>query len=109
MTEFGTQLVLLETPEEPGLSQRLAAEFKRKTKHVPIVLKRLTVPDQMAVLARCTAVVLESHEPSITTAVRGSRHRLLYSSRVKPASLEDVFGVTAEVLQSSRTASLFER
>lgn len=128
MTEFGTQLVLLETSEEPGLSKRLAAEFRRKTKHVPIVLKRLTVPDQMAVLARCTAIVGNNRAPvhlasmvgtpaavimdgswdSSITAVRGSRHRLLYSSGLKRAALEDVFGITCEVLQSSRTASLFE-
>jgi ADP-heptose:LPS heptosyltransferase len=128
MAEFGTQIVLLETPDEPGLNTRLMAEFRRKTKHLPIPLKRLTVPDTLALLARCTAIVGNNGAPvhlasmvgtpaavvmdgswdSSITAVRGARHRLVYGSTVKPVAFDDVFGITSEVLQSSRTASLFE-
>ncbi|MCS7079439.1 MAG: hypothetical protein NZ585_05215 [Chloracidobacterium sp.] len=126
VAEYDAQVLVVETEEEPGLTDRLRGEWKRY-KLKPVVLRRpraalLAValaqasvvvgsnraPVHVAVAVQTPAVVaLEGPQEASRLAPRGPRNRLLYAQPGRPVSLDDVFDAVCQVITASRTGALF--
>ncbi len=124
--EYGAQLLIVETEEEPGLTDRFQSEWKRYNLK-PVVLRRphaalLAValaqasvvvgsncaPVHVAVALRTPVVVVIEATAAARLAPRGSLSRLLYALPARPVGVDDVFDVVCQVMAASRTGMLFE-
>ncbi|MFQ3581957.1 hypothetical protein J8C06_11230 [Chloracidobacterium validum] len=123
--EYGVQLLVIETEEEPGLTERLRPEWKRHNLK-PVVLRRPGVATLAAALAQASVVVgsncapvhlaVAVRTPSVVVmngdfdssylAPRGRRDRLLYALPSRPVTVDEVFGAVCQVMAASRTGAL---
>lgn len=125
VAEYDAQVIVVETEEEPGLTDRLRYEWKRY-KLKPVVLRRphaalLAValaqasavvggnraPVHLAVAVQTPAVVVMDEATAGRLAPRGSRHRVLHARPERPVGVEDVFDAVRQIMTANRTAALF--
>ncbi|QUW01569.1 hypothetical protein J8C02_11795 [Chloracidobacterium sp. MS 40/45] len=123
--EYDAQLLVIETEEETGLTERQRAAWKQH-RLKPLFLRR---PD-MALLAVALAqasvivgsnrlpvhlaaavqtpgvVIMDGTSDSGWLAPRHPHNRLLYAQPSRPVTVDDVFGLVCQVMAASRTAAL---
>lgn len=127
VNEFGARLVVFETVADDRRS-RIAALLRAQLKRPPTFLKALTFPEVLALAARSSLIVGHNRAPvhlaaavgapvlalmdagrdSSVASVRGSRHRLAYTSPLRPLSTEQAYGLACEILQGDRLSAIFD-
>jgi ADP-heptose:LPS heptosyltransferase len=125
-TEYDAQLLVIETEEEAGLTERQRAAWKQH-RLKPLFLRRPSVALLAVALAQASVVVggnrLPVHlaaavqTPSVVLmdstsdagwlAPRHPHSRLLYAQPSHPTTVDDVFGLVCQVMAASRTEALF--
>ncbi|MGQ9897988.1 MAG: glycosyltransferase family 9 protein [Acidobacteriota bacterium] len=122
--EYDAQLLVIETEEESGLTERQRAAWKQY-RLKPLFLHRPSLGLLAVALAQASVVVGSNRLPvHLASAVQtpsvvildgnsswlAPRHRcshLLYVQPTRPATVDDVFGLVCQAMAASRTAGLF--
>jgi ADP-heptose:LPS heptosyltransferase len=124
--EYDAQLLVIETEEETGLTERQRAAWKQH-RLPPLFLRRPSLALLAVALAQASVIVGSNRLPvHLAAAVQtpgvvimdgtsdsgwlAPRHRhsrLLYAQPSRPATVDDVFGLVCQVMAASRTAALF--
>ncbi len=124
--EYDAQLLVIETEEETGLTERQRAAWKQH-RFKPLFLRRPSMARLAVALAQASVLVGSNRLPAhLAAAVQtpgvvimdgtsdsgwlAPRHRhgrLLYTQPSRPATVDDVFGLVCQVMAASRTAALF--
>ncbi len=128
--EYDAQLLVIETEEETGLTERQRAAWNaawKQHRFKPLFLRRPGMARLAVALAQASVIVGSNRLPvHLAAAVQtpgvvimdgtsdsgwlAPRHRhsrLLYAQPSRPATVDDVFGLVCQVMAASRTAALF--
>ena len=123
--EYDAQLLVIETEEETGLTERQRAAWKQY-RFKPLFLRRPDAALLAVALAQASVIVGSNRLPvHLAAAVQtpgvvimdgtsdsgwlAPRHphsRLLYAQPSRPVTVDDVFGLVCQVMAASRTAAL---
>ncbi len=124
--EYDAQLLVIETEEETGLTERQRAAWKQH-RLTPLFLRRPSMALLAVALAQASVLVGSNRLPAHLAAAvqtpgvvimdgtsdsgwlapRQPHNRLLYAQPSRPATVDDVFGLVCQVMAASRTAALF--
>ncbi len=128
--EYDAQLLVIETEEEAGLTERQRAAWNaagKQHRFKPLFLRRPSMALLAVALAQASVIVGSNRLPvhlaaAVQTpgvvimdgtsdsgwlAPRQPHNRLLYAQPSRPATVDDVFGLVCQVMAASRTAALF--
>ncbi len=123
--EYDAQLLVIETEEETGLTERQRAAWKQH-RFKPLFLRRPDMARLAVALAQASVIVGSNRLPihlaaAVQTpgvvimdgtsdsgwlAPRHPHNRLLYAQPSRPVTVDDVFGLVCQVMAASRTAAL---